>query len=180
MSAFEALLNRRSYSSVGDDAPKRKELLRLVDAASTLADHKSLRPWRLIELRGDARDRIGEGLAKAEGKKGHDVEKYVRKAHRSPLVIAVVSSPRKGKLPEWEQEAVASGVAHNLSLLLDEAGWGVFWRTGSHTRHKAVAKSHELEPGEKLLGWLHVGAKPVRRRHGRRKPIDPKKFLTRL
>jgi len=179
VTAFEALLARRSYSSVGEDAPKRKELLRLVDAASTVADHKSLRPWRLIELRGADRDLIGIGLAKAEGKKGHDVEKYVRKAHRSPLVIAVVSSPRKGKLPEWEQEAVASGIAHNLTLLLDEAGWGVFWRTGSQTRSKAVEKAHGLAEGEKLLGWLHVGAKPARRRMGRRKPIDPKKFLTR-
>ena len=63
-------------------------------------------------------------------------------------------------MPRWEQEAVASGVAHVLSLLLDEAGWGVIWRTGDYTRSKAVAKAHGLGKNEELLGWLYVGGKP--------------------
>ena len=54
--------------------------------------------------------------------------------------IAVVASFRKSeKVPPWEQEAVAAGVAHVLSLLLDEAGWGVIWRTGHYTRNIAAA-----------------------------------------
>ncbi len=52
---------------------------------------------------------------------------------------------------------MAAGVAHTLSLLLDEAGWGVMWRTGGHTRSPQVAALHGLGPNEQLLGWLYVG-----------------------
>lgn len=150
---------RRSLSSVTDAAPDRDELLRLLEAAGSVADHASLQPWRVIELRGDARLVLGDALAEAEGREG-EPEKWRRKAMRSPLVLAVVSSPKPSyKVPEWEQEAVAAGVAHALSLLLDEAGWGVMWRTGLHTRSAPVHRAHRLAPHEQLIGWLYVGGK---------------------
>jgi hypothetical protein len=83
------------------------------------------------------------------------------------------------KVPEWEQEAVAAGVAHAQSLVLDEAGWGVMWRTGLQTRSDAVARVHGLQPGERLLGWLYVGGRD-REKRGRRKPIHAKNMLTTL
>ena len=174
--AFAAARSRRSWSKVTDEAPDRDELLALIAAAGRVADHSALRPWRLIELRGADRTRLGAAIAQAEGD-----SKPSTKPLRAPLLIAVVASYRKtDKVPRWEQEAVASGVAHMLSLLLDEAGWGVFWRTGSSTRSKAVAKAHGLGKNEELLGWLYVGGKPAGVRAGRRKPVDAKKFRTRM
>jgi nitroreductase len=174
--ARDAALARRSWSKVTDDAPTHDELLELVAAAGRVADHSSLQPWRLIELRGEDRERLGRAINKSQGEKG-----VSSKPLRAPLLIAVVLSPRKShKVPEWEQEAVASGVAHLLSLLLDEAGWGVIWRTGHYTRTKAVAKAHGLNKNEKLLGWLYVGGKPASSRPERRKTIDAGRFVTRM
>ena len=175
-SALEAVRARRSWSKVTDAAPTRAELLTLVSAAGRVADHSSLRPWRLIELRGADRERLGRAISKANGDKGSS-----SKPLRAPLLIAVVASYKKSdKVPRWEQEAVASGVAHMLSLLLDEAGYGVIWRTGHYTRSKAVAKAHGLEKNEELLGWLYVGGKPPRARLGRRKAVDARKHLSRM
>lgn len=174
-SALEAVLERRSMSKVTDEAPTHDELLTLVSAAGRVADHSSLRPWRIIELRGDDRLRLAKAIAKAEGDK-----KPSSKPLRAPLLLAVVASYRKSKVPEWEQEAVASGVAHVLSLLLDEAGWGVFWRTGSYTRAKAVAKAHGLGKDEVLLGWLYVGGKPPRTRPSRRRTVDARHHVSRM
>lgn len=165
----EAMLARRSLSKVTDEAPTRAEVARFVEAAGQLADHGGLRPWRVIEIRGDARDRVGDGLAKADGAKKKDRDKFRARARRAPLLLAVVTSARPKKKPRWEQEAVAAGVAHNLTLLLDDAGWGVFWRTGSDTRHKAVREAHELGAGEELLGWLYVGGIPARGKKPRAK-----------
>ncbi|MFB2554806.1 nitroreductase family protein [Herbiconiux liangxiaofengii] len=166
----EAMLARRSSSKVTDAAPTPAQVAAAVEAAGQLADHSGLRPWRVIEIRGDARDRLGRGLAKADGVKGEHAGKYVARAHRAPLVLAVVVSFRKKhKVPEWEQEAVASGVAHGLSLVLDDEGWGVFWRTGELTRTKAVRKAHDLGKHEELLGWLYVGGLPERGRKARAK-----------
>ncbi|NYF17524.1 nitroreductase [Microbacterium sp. AK009] len=173
---FDAVAGRRSWSRVTDDAPTHEELVRLVAAAGRVADHSSLRPWRLIEVRGDDRRRLGRAINKAEGHKGAST-----KPQRAPLLIAVVASYRKSaKVPRWEQEAVASGVAHMLSLLLDDAGWGVIWRTGHYTRSKAVAKAHGLKKNEELLGWLYVGGKPSDARPGRRTPIEADRFLSRM
>lgn len=174
--ALAAVRARRSWSKVTDAAPTRAELETLVTAAGRVADHSSLRPWRLIELRGTDRERLGAALAKAQGDK-HPSTKPLR----APLLIAVVVSPKKSdKVPYWEQEAVASGVAHTLSLLLDEAGWGVIWRTGGAVRSKPVAKLHGLRRREQLLGWLYVGGKPAGKAPGRRKPVDARHLLSRL
>lgn len=175
MSAFDAALARRSFSKVTSDAPTHDELLPLVAAAGRVADHSSLRPWRLIELRGDDRERLGKAIGRAERTRSST------KPLRAPLLIAVVVNHQKSsKVPHWEQEAVASGVAHTLSLLLDEAGWGVIWRTGGSTRSKAVAKAHGLKKNEQLLGWLYVGGKPQRDKPQRRKSVDAGSFLTRM
>ena len=176
MSALDAVRARQSWSKVTGDAPSHEELLTLVAAAGRVADHSSLRPWRLIELRGADREVLGAAIAKAEGDRSPS-----SKPLRAPLLIAVVASYRKSdKVPRWEQEAVASGVAHTLSLLLDEAGWGVLWRTGRYTRSKAVAKAHGLGTDEELLGWLYVGGKPAGRGPGRRKAVDAAAFVRRM
>ena len=175
--ALRAVRARRSHSSVTSSAPTHEELASLVAALSSVADHSGLRPWRLIELRGDDRDLLGDGLARAAG---GSPEKYRSKARRAPLVLAIVVTPRASKkVPVWEQEAVASGAAHLLSLLLDERGWGVIWRTGELTRHKAVRKALGVKKPEYLLGWLYVGGKPdCDRKSKPRKPLDLSRHLT--
>jgi nitroreductase len=177
----DALRRRRSQSKVTDAAPRKRDLLPLIEAAGSVADHSALHPWRIIALRGAARERLGAAMAEAAGLEGPAADRFAQKPLRAPLLLAVVSSPKPSiKVPEWEQEAVASGVAHALSLVLDEAGWGVIWRTGLQTRSEQVARVHELEPGEKLLGWLYVGGKPAKAVGGRRRPISAKRYLTRL
>jgi nitroreductase len=174
--ALDAVRARRSWSKVTDAAPTRAELLTLVSAAGRVADHSSLRPWRIIELRGDDRLALGAAIAQTQGD-----DRPSTKPLRAPLLVAIVASYRPSeKVPRWEQEAVASGVAHTLSLLLDEAGWGVIWRTGHFTRSKAVAQAHGLGKDEELLGWLYVGGKPERTRPERRKAVDARAHVSRM
>lgn len=160
MSAVKALLKRSSAAKVGRKAPTRKKLLELIAIAGRAADHGKLQPWRFIEIRGKARQELGEAMATAAELSGSSFAKMVAKPLRAPLLIAVVAvhHPNKvKKVPLWEQDVTAAGVAHYLSLLLDEAGWGVFWRTGPHTRKAAVREFHHLEEHEELMGWLYVG-----------------------
>ena len=181
MSILEAVRRRQSYSKVTEEAPTHDELLPFVEAAASVADHSSMRPWRLIELRGDARLRLGAAFAEASGLEGKDAAKLAEKPLRASLLIAVVGRYKPSfKVPTWEQEAVASGVAHTLSLLLNEAGWGVFWRTGIHTRSEAVHRMHGLADNEVLLGWLYVGGKPEKAKPEKKKRFDASSVLTEL
>ncbi len=174
MSALDAVRRRQSFSRVTEEAPTRAELLPLIEAAGRVADHSSLRPWRLIELRGADRERLGAAIARAQ-----DEEKPSTKPLRASLLLAIVVSYQESrKVPRWEQEAVAAGVAHILSLLLDEAGWGVIWRTGGYTRSAEVRRAHGLSDDEELLGWLYVGGKPEGRGAAKRRPVDAEALLT--
>lgn len=173
ISALDAARSRRSYPRVTADAPTHEQLVPLVEAAAGVADHGSLRPWRLIELRGPAREKLGRAFAKGGGS--------ADKPLRASLLIAIVAIHRpSGKVPEWEQDATAAGVAHVLSLLLHEAGWGVIWRTGELTRSKKVAKVHGLGKHEKLLGWLYVGGIPEKTKPDRDAPVTIEKVLSEL
>ncbi len=182
-SVREVLAQRRSSSRVTDEAPSAAEIRDMLALMNSVPDHAKLRPWRVITLRGSARDRIGEGLGRAAGADLSDPKKrksYISKGHRAPLVIAVVCRLRESKkVPDWEQEATAAGVAHMLTLLLWEAGWGSIWRTGVHTRHPEVSATHELAPGERLMGWLYVGGR-IPKSPKRRREIDFEAHLTEL
>ncbi|WP_022894331.1 nitroreductase family protein [Agromyces subbeticus] len=169
----DAMLARRSAPKVTDAAPDDDQLLELLEAAGRVADHGALRPWRVVALRGDARARLGTALAGAAGFSGEQGARLSGKPLRAPLLLAIVAVTRPHhKVAVWEQEAVAAGVAHQLSLVLDEAGWGVMWRTGPHTRHPLVAEMHGLAEGERLLGWLYVGGVPAGARSDRTPGVD--------
>src|SRR5699024_10143847 len=168
---FAAMALLASHSKVTDEVPTHEELEQLMSVLASVPDHSRLRPWRVIEFRGRDREKLGKAMAKVRDMK---LEKAMQKATRAPLVLAIVVSPQKSKkVPYWEQEAVASGVAHYLTLLLAEAGWGTMWRTGDGTRSKAVHKAHKLTTEEQLLGWIYVGGVPEGKRSTKpRKPLD--------
>jgi nitroreductase len=181
-SALAAALARRSSSKVTDAAPDDGALLTLLEGAAGVADHASLRPWRAIALRGTARERLGRTLVEAADVRGEAALRLASKPLRAPLLLAMVAVtvPGHPKVPEWEQEASAAGVAHLLSLLLDEAGWGVMWRTGPYTRHPLVSEMHGLGPNEHLLGWLYIGGRPAGGRGERRTERIAARRLTTL
>ena len=180
MSLMDAVSRRRSHSIVTPIAPTHDQLLPLVAAAASVADYGALRPWRIIELRGDARMRLGIALAEASGG-GKDGHKVMRKPLRAELLLAVVVCIQPShKVTPWEQEAAASGVAHLLSLLLDDAGWGVMWRSGHLTRTDPVRTMHGLARNEQLLGWLYVGGVPVGGKSGAKPRVDASRHLSAL
>ena len=179
--ARDAILRRRSYPRVTTEAPTTEELIPLIEAAATVPDHASLKPWRVIELRGDARVRLGDAFVAQSGLAGTDAERLAAKPLRAPLLLAIVAVRKDSfKVHDWEQDAAAAGVAHILTLLLDEAGWGVMWRSGGQTRSEAVRYMHNLTDNEELLGWLYVGGKTADSKPDARAQIDAADYLSAL
>ena len=181
---LEAMATRRSVSKVGPQTPSDEELAQLLTAVTPVADHKALRPWRLITLRGDDRLRLAQALDAAEGVERGPGE-VNPKPFRAELLVAVVASPREHpKVPEWEQHATAAGAAHLLELALWQTGWGVMWRTGLLANSPEVRAAHGLAETELLMGWLYVGSidESLRRRmaQSNRPALDPHQFLDRM
>jgi nitroreductase len=181
VSLLDAVGRRQSHSKVTADAPTHAELLPLVAAAASVADYGSLRPWRLIELRDDARARLGAAFAETLGLEGHASDKFALKPMRASLLIAVVAIHKPShKVHPWEQDVATAGVAHTLSLLLHDAGWGVMWRTGPHVDAPAVRALHGLADNERLFGWLYVGGLPDKTKSERKSKFDPETALSQL
>ncbi|WP_258234143.1 nitroreductase family protein [Brevibacterium oceani] len=159
-----AMSTRRSISKVEPETPNDSDLLEIIRAVSSVADHKGLRPWRFLILRGDNRIRLGAALDEAAGvvrKPGETNTKPLR----AELLLALVASPvEHDKVPEWEQHATAAGAGNLLELALWQAGWGVMWRSGTLTNAQPVRDLHRLEENELLMGWFYIGAVPERYR----------------
>src|SRR5690606_40649768 len=111
-----AMAARRSVSKVGPETPTDAELTELLAAVTPVADHKALRPWRLITLRGDDRMRLAAALDEAAGETRAPGEVNT-KPFRAELLIAVVASPREHPaVPVWKQHATARSEEHTSEL----------------------------------------------------------------
>lgn len=178
---LDAMATRRSVSKVGPDVPTDAELLDLLTAVTPVADHKALKPWRLITLRGDDRMKLADALDAAAGVEREPGE-FNTKPFRAELLIAVIASPTfHPDVPVWEQRATAAGAGHLLELALWGLGWGVMWRTGLLANSSEVRQAHGLADSEHLMGWLYVGSidDSFRKRmlESKRPPLDPHQFI---
>lgn len=149
---LNAMARRRSVSKVGPHTPTDEDIAELLAAVTPVADHKALRPWRLILMRGDDRMALAHALDEAQGITRKNGE-YNTKPFRAELLIAVIASPTwHPAVPDWEQHATAAGAGHLLELALWQSGWGVMWRTGIYANTEPVRAAHGLAANEHLMG----------------------------
>ena len=76
----------------------------------------------------------------------------------SPVVIALIGSPRKGENVVPQEEIVAAGAAlQNMLLAAHSLGLATSVRTGAHSYSEEVRGFFEMGEGESLIGMVYVG-----------------------
>src|SRR5688572_33033038 len=102
MDVLEAIRTRRTAGKIRADVPPREVIEELLEAATWAPNHRLNEPWRFFVLAGDARSRFGELMAAdacaelddPSGPMARDVvESQLKKANRSPVIIAVACDP---------------------------------------------------------------------------------------
>ncbi|CRK57286.1 Nitroreductase family protein [Alloactinosynnema sp. L-07] len=180
MDPVATIVSRRSVSALTAPAPTDEELLVLVEQAMTAPDHGLLRPWRLLVIRDEARHVLAASIARSLP----DPDEGARagaKALRSPLLVGIVYTPDPAaRVPEWEQLAATSAMVHNLGLILHARGWASVWKTGRLVEADPVRAAMGAGPGERVLGWVHVGTADPAKRPAPRKPADARAHVARL
>jgi nitroreductase len=162
-SVLEAILHRRSALALSGPPPTPEQLELLLRAAATVPDHGMLRPYRFVVIRPDGRDRFGDALASAAKQARPELgdgllEKVKRKAHAAPLQIAILAAPRLGhSIPEWEQVATAACTGYAIVLAAHAQGLGAAWKSAAAVDGVALRDTLEMQPGERLLGWINLG-----------------------
>ena len=166
--ALDLLMQRHSIPSrqLGEPGPEGAALRALLDAAVRVPDHGKLAPFRLVELRGEAKRTFGERLAAlaarnpalSESKREKERTRYAF----APLVLVVVARVSlDSKVPPIEQEITAGCVAYNLLLGAHALGYGAQWLTGWAAYDADVAALLRLAGNERVIGFVHIGTSQI-------------------
>ncbi len=135
MDALACLMTRRTATRLVEPGPTTEQLAVILSAATTAPDHKMLRPWRFVVVRGEARATLATAIAEAAQAVGTLPEPVVRKAAgkatRSPALIAVVAARVQSKVPVGEQDASAAAAAQNICLAAHALGLASAWKSGA-------------------------------------------------
>jgi len=162
-----ALLARRRSTvakDMGEPGPSAEQLETLIRIGARTPDHGKLFPWRFIVFEGDARARFGEKLEARFRTLEPEApaERYALERNRflrAPVVITVVSDvDETHKIPVWEQELSAGAVCQNLLVGAAALGFGAQWLTEWYAFDKEIKAELGLKPGERVAGFVYVGA----------------------
>lgn len=163
MNAIELLTTRTSNGKLTEPAPDL-ETLRLAYLAATRApDHKALRPYRVFEVRGDARLRLGELMAATEKRNrpaatSDELDRTRSKALRAPLILVVAAVVEAHpKVPAIEQLLAAGNAAHAILYVLQACGFGAIWRTGDSAYDIHVKQAFGLREQDAIIGFIYAG-----------------------
>jgi len=159
---LELLFSRRSALTLEAPGPTQEQLQLMLAAAGTVPDHGQLRPFRFAVVSGEGREAFGRALATSAAELNPSIpapklEGISNKAFRSPTSIALIASPKPGKIEKWEQLATAACAGYAVVLAAHALGVGAVWKSVPFTRGKGLVDLFGLGPSEELLGWIHLG-----------------------
>jgi nitroreductase len=164
------------------EAPSREIIEEILEAATWAPNHHLTEPWRFVVIANEDRLKLGEAMAEALEntlKKDDPRNEEILKAEkqkplRSPVIIAVVLSPKTGeeKIVELEETVAAGAALQNLLLAAHALGLGTMVRTGKHSFEEPVRKYLKMTEKEKLVGLVYTGYASEPGRPTNRKPVD--------
>ena len=116
-------------------------------------------PWRFVVMQGAAKAALVDklkALSSSQPSPGK-AEAALAKLSEPPLSIMVVSSPREGGQPVWEQELSAGAVCTIMLVAAEAMGFGANWITDWYSYDAAALDVLGVKPGERVAGFIHVG-----------------------
>jgi nitroreductase len=159
--ALACLLTRRTATRLVEPGPTSDQLATILRAATTAPDHKMLRPWRFVVVRGEARATLAAAISEAAEAVGGLPEPVVRKAAgkatRSPALIAVIAARVDSRVPIAEQDASAAAAAQNICLAAHALGVASAWKSVPMLDSAPVRAAFGVAEGEELVGWVELG-----------------------
>ena len=179
MDTLEAIRNRRTIGKSRGDVP-RETIRELIEAATWAPNHKLTQPWKFAVVTGSARERLGAVWGKAaaaavdanETARASIAEGEAKKLLRAPAVI--VASTRTD--PDWvraEEDLTATAAAvQNLLLAAHAKGLSAAWKTGKIVYSPEIKAFLGLEPDDKIIAMIYLGAKATEDVAPRKRDVD--------
>jgi nitroreductase len=171
---FLALRRSTSAVTLAEPAPSAGQLADLLRLAARAPDHGKLTPWRFVVLDGAEKAAFAarlEALAQAQA----DTKRVAKLAKLKipPLAVVVVSSPKPGEIPEWEQVLSAGAVCTNLVHATLAMGFGANWITDWYSYDADATAVLGLGEGERVAGFVMIGTPREPPLERERPALDP-------
>ena len=176
---FETIKTRRSIGKMTAERPSRRQIERLLEAATHAPNHHNAQPWKFIVLAGRAREQLGalmaaslaDRLEETSSEKAQAMlNKERNKLVRAPVVIVVAAEiPRQPNVLEIENIEAAAAATQNMLLVGEEMGLACMWRTGDAAYDPRIKQWLGLTPEEHIVSFLYAGFPAIPRLE--RKPI---------
>lgn len=163
MDALQALHTRNSVAQLCEPAPTAEQLNNILQAGIRANDHRRLRPWRFLQIEGDARSKLGQLMVdiKLQDKPAFnaDEQQALRaKPLRAPTILVVVATVRNNeKVPDVEQVLSAGGAAQLMMAAAHAQGIGAVWRTGGMAYDARMIAGLGLDPQDQIIGFIYLG-----------------------
>ena len=153
--------------------PSLDQLREMVTIAARTPDHGKLAPWRFVIVPDGKREALASLLADAycaeKPEAGRlEIEAMLQFARQAPALVVVLSAPRQGHIPLWEQELSAGAATMNLLHAAHAMGFAGGWLTGWPSYNMAVRDAFG-GPEEKIAGFVFIGT-PARELEERPRP----------
>lgn len=160
------LLTRRSVA-VKDliaPAPDEAQLALILRAATRVPDHGKLAPWRIVILRAAGQAKLGTIAAEQFVREHPDatppqIAAEQTRFARAPLVLAVLSTPKRGTKPVWEQQLSAGAVCMNILHAVHMLGFGGKWLTEWVAYAAEIRTALGGTADDAIAGFIYIGSK---------------------
>lgn len=163
METLDAILTRVSQGKLAEPAPDAAALDKAFACALRAPDHRVLRPWRYLVLRGDALRQLGEVFVDAmratnPALDAAEVERLRKMPLRAPLIVVAITVHKQDpKVPEEELLLSTGAAVQNFMLALHASGFASMWRTGPLAHDAMMKGALGLADNESISGFIYVG-----------------------
>ena len=158
----------------------------IMTAGIRVPDHGALKPWKLVVISGDARERLDREIIQPEFRaENPDAKPEVEavetgRLQRADVVIAVLSTPvEHPKIEVWEMQLSAGAVCTTLLYAAQSFGYAAQWLTEWYAFNDRMMRALGGTPGhDQIAGFIYIGEK-VKAPMERTRP-DPEKVISYL
>ncbi|WLR46835.1 nitroreductase [Halobacillus litoralis] len=164
---------RRSVKSGYLDKEVPTELItELLDDARWAPTHGLREPWRFIFIPSHEKEEFVESLVQTFPR---DMQENRRNYFSQPAAFLIAIMDEDPRQKQWEENFGAiSSMLQNFQLLAWERELGVCWKTNPQIHEPKVRELLGVQPGEKIVGFIHMGFFEQQPKQKKRTPIEAK------
>ncbi|QFT87603.1 Putative NAD(P)H nitroreductase YdjA [Bacillus sp. THAF10] len=152
----QIIRDRRSIKAgYTDKEVKGETVLKLLNDAVWAPNHGLREPWRFIFVSAAEKEGFVENLVKTFPAEMQENRRNYFSQPAAFLIVVMKEDPRQ---KQWEENfGAVSSLIQNFQLLAWEQQLGVVWKTNPHIYDPKVHQLLDVKPGEKVVGFLHLG-----------------------